>query len=87
VWLVIYEGLPLKARLAKSRLFGGLYPIFHHFETMKHMFWDCQFVKSSWKYGQGYCSFFLHGRVHWWETLLGDYCNLVHCSFPVFGTI
>jgi len=49
-WMVLYQSLPTKARLAKTCLSDGLCTVCHNSETVKHIFWECQFARTCWGY-------------------------------------
>lgn len=79
-WLVIYEGLPIEVHLVRSGISDGFFPLCLKLETVKHLFWDCPFARSCWKFVESEDSTFLHGKFHWRATLLGDSNSLAHHS-------
>jgi hypothetical protein len=79
-WLVIYQGLPSKARLAKSGLFDGLCPSCLKSESVKHILWECSFVRSCWAQVQSQLENILQGHLHWWEILFGDSRSVIQDS-------
>eukprot|EP01018_Ginkgo_biloba_P019933 Gb_40350 [translate_table: standard] len=80
-WMVIYQGLPTKARLAKSGFSDGQCMFCNKPEMVKHVLWERQVAKSCWGYIQAYCADLLHVRVYWQAVLLGDRRNLVPEAF------
>lgn len=100
-WLVFYQGIPSKARLAKSGLSNGLCLVFHHSKTVKHTFLECQFAKhcSSYlfffllKYNttRGYVQMYLHPfPQRCCSSYLEDQClvllhDRIHWHSAMFG--
>jgi hypothetical protein len=80
-WLVIYQGLPLKAYLAKSGLTDGLWPCCSCLETLKRILWECNFARSHWWLVQHQHSVLLQGHLHWHVVFLGDSGSLVSYHF------
>jgi hypothetical protein len=49
-WLVVYQGLPSKARLSKRGLTDGMCLSCSHSETLKHILWECKFARVCWQF-------------------------------------
>ena len=47
-WLVIYQGMPMKAHLAKSGLSDDCCIVCQKVENVKNILWECSFVRSHW---------------------------------------
>ena len=76
-WLDIFQGITSKARLAKSGLLDGLCPVYQCLETVRHIFWECQFAKRCWSLFEDQHSMLFQGRVHWHAALFSDGQSLV----------
>lgn len=71
-WLAIYQRLPAKARLAKSRQMDGLYLVCGRLETVKNILWDWKCARSCWKYVQNQHRVLFQGQLQSRAALFGD---------------
>jgi hypothetical protein len=86
-WLVVYQGLPSKAHLAKSRLSDGLCPFCHELETLKHLLWDCSFARSCWRVVQDHHSVLLQDNFIGMQLFLGTLGPWFCPTSWEFGTV
>jgi hypothetical protein len=81
VWLVIYQGIPSKAKLTNTSLSDGLCPVCQRLETVRHIFGECRFAMHCWSWLEDHHLMLLQATVHWQTMLSGDGCTLVHDVF------
>lgn len=62
---VIYQGLPSKAQLAKSGLSDGLCLSCLKEETVKHILWECFFMRYCWAHVQLQLASILQRHLQW----------------------
>lgn len=86
-WLVIYQGLPFEARLAKSGLSDGLSPFCLKSESVKHILSECSFARSFWDLVHSQLGSIFQGHLHLRAVLSGNSRSVIWNSFVGIGNV